>query len=86
MPMPKTEEAACRIKNGWAALGCQIAYASPVRVSLDGLVLKVQGGQLKLSRLKRINVHSAYEMPTYYSLDLDDGANVDADDAVRVGD
>lgn len=86
MPMPKTEEAACRVKNGWAALGCQIAYATPIQLSLDGHWLRTQGGKLKLSRLKRINVHSAYEMPTYYTLDLDDGANVYAEDAVRVGD
>jgi len=63
-----------------------IAYASPVRVTLDGLVLKVTGGKIKASRLARIDAHSAYEMPTYYSLTLDDGATVDADDAIRVGD
>jgi len=66
-----------------------MAYASPVRVRLapGSLVLEVQGGQLKLSRLAAIEHRTGgYGMPSYYSLTLDDGANIDADDAVKVGD
>lgn len=75
-----------QVRNGHAALGCQIAYATPVRISLDGNWLRTQGGKLKVSRLRSIEQHSAYEMSTYYDLTLDDGAIVENGDCIRVGD
>ena len=78
-----------RLSNGFAGLGCMIAYATPVRIRLapGSLVLDVQGGKLKLSRLKAIeHRNGGYGMPSYHSLTLDDGATLDADDAVRAGD
>ena len=86
MPQRGSTITCVRVKNGHAALGCQIAYATPVRLSLDGQWIRTFGGVLKLSRLKSIEQHSAYEMTTYYSLTLDDGAVVDNGDCVRVGD
>ncbi len=80
---------ACRVRNGFAALGCMIAYATPVRVRLPAgsLVIDVQGGKLKLSRLAAIEYHSGgYGGSGANWLTLDDGGCVEANDAVRVGD
>ena len=63
-----------RLMNGFAALGCMIAYVN-------------RDAEMKMSRLAAIELRSrGYGQPDAYYLTLDDGSSVNADQCVRAGD
>lgn len=74
----------CRVRNAYAALGSVVAYTTPVKVRLDGLVLNVQGGNLRTSGIKAVEKVVTYEY-LKYMLTLDNGDTVYADEAILIG-
>ena len=72
------------MRNAYASLGAVVAYTTPVKVKLDGLVLNVQGGNLRMDAIKAVERITTYEY-LKYMLTLDNGDTVWAEDAILIG-
>ncbi len=77
------------VKNGGAALGATVAYATPVQVSLrkdlHGMTLLTEGGKLTVSQIARIDKLYGHMNTIHHQLVLDNGDCVPASEAIRVG-
>lgn len=84
MALETFQVTSCRVRNAHAALGALVAYTTPVKIKLDGLVLGVQGGNLRMSGIKAIERITTYEY-LKYMLTLDNNDCTWAEDAILIG-